>query len=244
MQCEEIIGLMNGAAPYTEDTLSRLSKVIAEYPYFQTAHLLHTLNLLQLKDAYFLFALRRTAICAPDRRQLFFRIEKDFFDTELIQSLEEETLSHDSPFEIIDTFLSESKGKKDLKRTEIESSPISTDYVSYFLSGKTENEEAPPLQHQETIDKFLEKEAISPMKIRLKQKSEGENELPEPFPESTNSDGFFSETLAKIYVKQKKYDKALEIIRKLNLHYPEKNRYFADQIRFLEKLIINANKIK
>mgnify|MGYP006910457241 FL=1 len=33
--------------------------------------------------------------------------------------------------------------------------------------------------------------------------------------------------------------KALEIIKKLSLNYP-KNAYFADQIRFLEKLIINA----
>ena len=47
-------------------------------------------------------------------------------------------------------------------------------------------------------------------------------------------------TLAKIYIKQHRYDKALEIIKKLSLNYPKKNAYFADQIRFLEKLIINA----
>ena len=29
-------------------------------------------------------------------------------------------------------------------------------------------------------------------------------------------------TLAKIYVKQQRYDKALEIIKKLNLKYPKK----------------------
>ena len=44
----------------------------------------------------------------------------------------------------------------------------------------------------------------------------------------------------KIYIKQHRYDKALEIIKKLSLNYPKKNAYFADQIRFLEKLIINA----
>ncbi|MEG1187566.1 MAG: tetratricopeptide repeat protein, partial [Bacteroidales bacterium] len=38
---------------------------------------------------------------------------------------------------------------------------------------------------------------------------------------------------------QKKYSKALEIIKKLSLKYPEKNVYFADQIRFLEKIITN-----
>jgi hypothetical protein len=49
----------------------------------------------------------------------------------------------------------------------------------------------------------------------------------------------FTETLAKIYIKQRRYSKALEIIRKLYLKNPKKNVYFADQIRFLEKLIIN-----
>ena len=60
--------------------------------------------------------------------------------------------------------------------------------------------------------------------------------------ESDTEEGedYFTETLAKIYVKQQRYDKALEIIKKLNLKYPKKNTYFADQIRFLEKLIINA----
>ena len=52
-------------------------------------------------------------------------------------------------------------------------------------------------------------------------------------------DSYFTETLARIYVKQKRYDKALQIIKNLSLKYPEKNIYFADQIRFLEKLIIN-----
>ena len=53
-------------------------------------------------------------------------------------------------------------------------------------------------------------------------------------------DSYFTETLAKIYIKQHRYEKALEIIKKLSLNYPKKNAYFADQIRFLEKLIINA----
>ena len=52
-------------------------------------------------------------------------------------------------------------------------------------------------------------------------------------------DTFLTESLAKIYIKQKKYKKALEIIKKLSLKYPEKNVYFADQIRFLEKIITN-----
>ena len=53
------------------------------------------------------------------------------------------------------------------------------------------------------------------------------------------NEGYFTETLARIYIKQGRYEKALEIIQRLNLNYPKKNAYFADQMRFLEKLIIN-----
>ena len=67
-----------------------------------------------------------------------------------------------------------------------------------------------------------------------------EDDMDEEMQSDTLEDSSLSETLAKIYVKQQKYDKALEIIKKLNLKNPKKNAYFADQIRFLEKLIINT----
>ena len=58
------------------------------------------------------------------------------------------------------------------------------------------------------------------------------------------SEVYFTETLARIYIKQGRYSKALEIIQRLSLQVPKKNAYFADQIRFLEKLIINNSKNK
>lgn len=50
------------------------------------------------------------------------------------------------------------------------------------------------------------------------------------------------ESLAKIYIKQRKYGRALEIINNLSLKYPEKSVYFADQIRFLRKLVNNQRR--
>lgn len=46
-----------------------------------------------------------------------------------------------------------------------------------------------------------------------------------------------SESLAKIFIKQGRYERAYEIIYNLSLNYPKKSIYFADQLRFLQKLI-------
>ena len=51
-----------------------------------------------------------------------------------------------------------------------------------------------------------------------------------------------TESFVRILIKNRNYTKALEIISEINLKNPEKSIYFADQIRFLKKLIINENK--
>ena len=46
----------------------------------------------------------------------------------------------------------------------------------------------------------------------------------------SKEDGLLSETLAEIYIKQGKYDKAVEMYRKLSLRNPQKSIYFARKI--------------
>lgn len=96
------------------------------------------------------------------------------------------------------------------------------DLIDAYLSGGHERVEAgiqaPP--HQAPV--FSEEEALESLTSGLPEAS-------------------FSEALARIYVKQKRYARALEIIKSLCLKYPEKNSYFAVQIRYLEQLINTTN---
>lgn len=56
---------------------------------------------------------------------------------------------------------------------------------------------------------------------------------------STETEDLFSETLAKIYIKQKLYDKAATTYIKLSLKYPEKSVYFAHQIEKIKENLTN-----
>lgn len=119
------------------------------------------------------------------------------------------------------------------------------DYMAYLVAMESEEEKdeeeknSPQMKGQDLIDDFLNNDDG---KMELKDEPEYEPEIEEE--ENDDDSGYFTETLARIYIKQGRYSKALEIIRRLNLIYPKKSRYFADQIRFLEKLIINDNKTK
>ena len=59
-----------------------------------------------------------------------------------------------------------------------------------------------------------------------------------------DSGGVFTETLARIYIKQGKYERAYQIIDRLYKQHPQKSAFYIDQLRFLEKLMLNEKKKK
>ena len=168
---------------------------------------------------------------------------------------------------LIDAFLS-SMPEEQQQQSQSVPMDLSMDYTAYLLQdeeeftedngdvrlrgqelidgflNRTEREEQKTPIEEETKDTFVENEELLETKekpvLKMDPEEEEEEDSADTAIVSGLDDNYFTETLAKIYIKQHRYEKALEIIKKLSLNYPKKNAYFADQIRFLEKLIINA----
>ena len=78
----------------------------------------------------------------------------------------------------------------------------------------------------ELIDRFIiTNPRIEPNREKLNLPAD---DISKPFVEGEG--GFITETLAKIYVSQGYYSKAIDIYEKLCLKFPEKSSYFASQI--------------
>ncbi len=261
----DITELIRHPEQMDRETLYELRSMLALYPYFQTARLLMLQNLYLLHDPTFDEELRRAAICITDRKVLFQMIEAAHYRLKPMgsQQLQVASASADDDnaeqpkrgqdsrtLSLIDNFL-ESLPKDEeatTKKTKRKPTPAdaAVDYVAYLLESESddsiENEyETPQLIGQNLIDSFIEQDKGKRV-LNENPLLKPELEPTEPENGENAENGYFTETLARIYIKQGRYSQALEIIRQLSLQIPKKNAYFADQIRFLEKLIINSNK--
>lgn len=89
-------------------------------------------------------------------------------------------------------------------------------------------------QDQKALKTMWQKEKLA---AALEEENE---EIPEDVFEMavnsiTQEEGLVSESLAEIHVKQGKYDKAIDMYRKLSLRNPQKNAYFARRIEEILK---------
>jgi len=81
------------------------------------------------------------------------------------------------------------------------------------------------------IDKFIE---ANPKIPPVKKNSEILNSINTSFSADTTS--LMTETLARVYLEQKKYQKAIQAYEILILKYPEKSSFFADRISDIKNL--------
>nr|WP_299035731.1 hypothetical protein [uncultured Tenacibaculum sp.] len=232
----------------TEDS-SEITALIQEYPYFQSARALR-LKILKNQESYkYNNELKITAAYTTDRTVLF-----DFITSEAFK----ETPKKEEKLRLKDKILPK---KKTTETTSIEEDlaigkPLSFTQNETFsfnqwlqLSSKKtivrdvapekeekkQEKEPQPIksEHDAIINRFIEtapkisrpnKTSTTDVKIADKQQS---NQLA-------------TETLAKVYLEQKKYDNAIQAYKILSLKYPEKSGFFADQIKRIQ--ILQNNK--
>ena len=254
MDIQQLYQFINKDAIANRQEAESLRELIEKYRYFQSAIFAYLKSLYVNDDDNYKNELERLSISIVDRRALFYHIFSEEYDSFFAQTGKKE-IKEDKTSILLNAFFE----SRDEETTELEysishSSLASTDYLSYAqsedsLKAKTEIKEHPKteesvnLKHQSIIDSFINKSEEGEIRIQIKKEDkyeEAEERIEEENEEELTEDIFFTETLAKIYIKQKKYEKAYKIIKHLSLNYPKKNIYFADQLSFLEKLIINS----
>jgi hypothetical protein len=112
--------------------------------------------------------------------------------------------------------------------------PIVRDDSSKAKSEITENNGVDDFSERhkkfELIDSFLNKSPkLKPVKTATKNINLAEEQMIQP-------EALMTETLARIYLEQKNYKKAIQSYKILSLKYPEKSGFFADQIKAVKQL--------
>jgi len=297
MDTKTYIYLLANPEKISQEHQDKLSDLIEEYPYFQSARALQLKGLKNSNNYLYNDSLKLTAAYTADRNVLFEYITSDHFIqneiSELIQQNDESIIEMEVISENISKQVSieiDNQIKGELKKAEAILNPDlflrKEGYIDELVeANKTEAnpsikeilevelEENKPLdftkedehsfsewlkltsaipiireeiketssinkQNFDLIDKFIQD------KPKLKQgvnssKTSANNEVKKNLASqySPTSESLMTETLAKVYLQQKNFKKALQAYHILSLKYPEKSGFFADQIRAINKQI-------
>jgi len=93
--------------------------------------------------------------------------------------------------------------------------------------------EEPPSKQERNFD-LIDQFIANKPKIKPGQDTQPEVDIKASL--KIDKQELMTETLAKVYLEQKKYKKAIQAYKILRLKYPEKSSFFADRISAVKKL--------
>jgi len=267
MTREQMLGYMENPALLNEKSLGELREILDEFPYFQTAHLLYARNLLNENNFRFANQLKICAVHATDRSVLYHLLnpeQKSQKDNDTIKVIIPAGLNEtDSQIELPEDLpastelLQKDPSQGTAQREEIHSeipdyiagesayrleggdieSGISLSEMVKEINGTVENRINKKRNdlNEDLIDRFIkENPTISNRLVNIPEDSYSNVDQDDI---SNENDEFITETLAKIYIKQGLYQKAIDAFKRLSLKYPEKSVYFARQIDEVTNLL-------
>ena len=212
MNKKNFIKILQQPEKLSKKELLFLREISDEFPYFQPSRAIYLKSLAENEDIKFKKHLKSTAIYSRDRKILF-----DFIKN--IQNQNDKV------------FFNKNEITSALVENEISDSIEISEQNSFVDWLKLSNLK-PIDRSKETqaVDKFISKKP----KIRVESnETQSDNDKNDDL---ANQSGFMTETLAKLYLNQKNYEKAIQSYKILILKFPEKNSYFADQIKKIKKL--------
>ena len=232
MVTNKFLDILKKELPINSVETAELKSIINQYPFFQSARALYLKGLKNQDHFRYNNELKKTAAHTIDRTVLFEYITSETFEKkENLQDVITKKIQSEAKEDIR---LDEAKVASDLtigKPIQFKSSDSYSFHQWLQLSTKK------PLQS--VVEKKSEKEHIIDTFISNNPKIEPlgktESVTIEVVANEPNSQ-LMTETLAKVYLEQKKFENAIQAYRILSLKYPEKSGFFADQIKGIKKL--------
>ena len=216
-----------------EETLA-LKAVIEEFPYFQSARALYLKGLKNQDSFKYNNELKVTAAYTADRTILFnyvTSLEADLKNKEEILPQVIAKISQEKLRER-ETDTEEMHLQKPLSFSTTESYSFN-EWLQLAAKKPIVRKNEMPFQEKllknNLIDTFIQNNPkITPLE-------KGRN-FTTPIPKNKQDDALMTETLASVYLAQKKYENAIQAYKILSLKYPEKSGFFADEIKRIQIL--------